>query len=363
MLIKLDKNLENKLYDSYENGEYNEFCCLIDGGCNPNYVDSNGYSLIGKIVKNENKLKNNIKFFNKLLESNILLEHPFETYSIFSLAIENPDIYYLSEILKNEIDINSYREEYGSCLFECIEKGDINKAKLLLDYNADKKVIKNSMLLLNKLRGTGKKDKVVSWLPVLIEKGIDPKMPDMHGINALHLISSWYDCPELIEFLLKNGVNVNSLSNVNSTALMNAATYDNYQTAASLIENGADINIKDCHGFTAAIKSIRYNNYQILKLLDNNNFDLYSQCNVGRNIAHFMAIEMNNCIEESDQLTIGLQILRKNPDLLFMKDNNNKLPIDYAKQNNAVSVRMAFNSLYKEFSREERAVNLGMEKT
>ena len=59
--------------------------------------------------------------------------------------------------------------------------------------------------------------------------------------------------PEVVHFLLHEGIEVNDVDDKGQTALILAAAFNsNAEVITALLENGADKTIKDKHGKTAA---------------------------------------------------------------------------------------------------------------
>ena len=92
---------------------------------------------------------------------------------------------------------------------------------------------------------------------------------DVDGITAL-ILASYFSCKEIVELLLRHGVDVNNISNMYGSALM-AASYNNHKEIVELLLNHreTDINIKDNNGRTALSRAALKGNKEIVKLLLN----------------------------------------------------------------------------------------------
>lgn len=81
----------------------------------------------------------------------------------------------------------------------------------------------------------------LSKVEQLVEKGLNVKQAmDHHGKTALMLATS----PEIAQFLLKNGADVNATDEDGMTPLMEAARHKRTEVARVLIAAGADLNIR-----------------------------------------------------------------------------------------------------------------------
>lgn len=86
---------------------------------------------------------------------------------------------------------------------------------------------------------------------LLDTKNVDINAQNRDGKTALNLaIFLKKDLP-LIEFLLKNGADVNIPDLFNVTPLMNAIKLYQYKVATLLLANGANVSYKNDNGYTA----------------------------------------------------------------------------------------------------------------
>ena len=107
----------------------------------------------------------------------------------------------------------------------------------------------------------------------LLNKGINPNVPDKDGNTALHLAALKGD-DKILSLLLHNDANINAMNEVSYTPLHVAAENKNKLVVENLLNNGANIHANDYIGnkpLHAAVRSI-YNfdlavNY-ITKVID-----------------------------------------------------------------------------------------------
>lgn len=86
----------------------------------------------------------------------------------------------------------------------------------------------------------------------LVEYGVNPNLKNSHGVPMLVLFmysesgapSTSLEDSELIRFLVQHGADINSKTNIKTTALMSAVDRQDYAAVQYLLENGADPNIR-----------------------------------------------------------------------------------------------------------------------
>ena len=115
-------------------------------------------------------------------------------------------------------------------------------------------------------------------LMLLVENGADIYDFDEEGVSIFD-IAITYDNLEMVNFIIKKGIDVNkTMRRSGFTALMAAACYGRLEIAQILIENGATKNSTDIKGFSAIDFARKMNKKSILELL---NFDKNAPKNTG----------------------------------------------------------------------------------
>ena len=98
---------------------------------------------------------------------------------------------------------------------------------------------------------------------VLIKNGANPcvgKEPVMHDAALM-------DKPVVVDFLIKEGVNVNARDSRKRTALRVAASYDRVDVVKLLLDAHCALDLKDDDGYTALYCAVHYDNVESVKLL------------------------------------------------------------------------------------------------
>jgi ankyrin repeat protein len=105
-------------------------------------------------------------------------------------------------------------------------------------------------------------------LMLLIDNGADKFDFDDEGVSIFDMAIT-YDNIEMVEYLLEQGVDVNTTSRRSGfTALMAAACYGRVEIVQILIKRGANQNATDSKGFKAVDFARKMNKKSILALLD-----------------------------------------------------------------------------------------------
>ena len=187
------------------------------------------------------------------------------------------------------------------------------------------------------------------------EKNADVALRSREGMSALHFACDKKNMA-LIELLLENGANINSVDNNNGTSLHWACDSTTTETAMMLLENGADVDIKDNEERTPLHWAIDRNHYdlsaellkrgadinavdkhkktplhwactranaQIVEMLLSNGSDVNSQENHSRTPLH-IAIDINR--------TDIVKILLENGADVFLQDFRSLTPLHWAVQ-------------------------------
>ncbi len=105
-------------------------------------------------------------------------------------------------------------------------------------------------------------------LMLLIDSGADIFDFDNEGVSIFDMAIT-YDNRELVEYLIKHGVDVNKTKRRSGfTALMAASCYGRVEIVKILLEKGANQHVVDTKGFTATDFARKMNKKSVLELLD-----------------------------------------------------------------------------------------------
>lgn len=108
-------------------------------------------------------------------------------------------------------------------------------------------------------------------LRLFIENGVAINCVNKTGMTALMKALFYKGKPEIINYLIKNGADVNAGHPAGGlTPLMIAAWHNDTQNLKILIENGAAVNLKTAEGINALELAIEFNNTASIEILQNN---------------------------------------------------------------------------------------------
>eukprot|EP01084_Bolivina_argentea_P140476 246935_1 len=181
-------------------------------------------------------------------------------------------------------------------IFLCASKGYIDIAELLIEHHAD-----------------------INW-----------RMEFDQTISLHHAASN--NQPEMCEFLISRGCNVNQSSKEGRTPLMDAAEIGSIRVIDVLLENNADINIEDREHHTALSYCIDFVSKKEPKFFD----CAVRLVNQGANpnyAGKFANRTLLHCAAAQGNLELVQQLVEVNKAALRVYDNEGKTPIKYAIDN------------------------------
>ena len=200
------------------------------------------------------------------------------------LAVQNNDSLLTDLFLNSNSDINEADTLNGSLMWSALEKGNVVIAELLLDYGAN---IHNSNkmgnnLLMHELTNDARPE-IVKFL---IRNGIDVNQKNRDGMTAL-MIAALNRHPHAVQILIDNGAEVNDINGLNMTALMMTCIdmkkktqkeylnpEGNLESAVILVKSGADINKIDRLEFNALGYALLNNEVDLAVYLIRNGADV-----------------------------------------------------------------------------------------
>ena len=354
----INKEKTDLLFESYYKLDYKEFCRLLDSGACANRLDKHGRSLISLVTRECRFARINKKFFDKLMSCDIDIKDINKNHGLLSCSIlYQSDIHYMKELIKSGASVDfcslspvgydGYCRYYGPPMFHALDVKDIEKINLLLKSGIDiESCDESDQTLLNYLIINSSSNFLAKTLPLFIEYGAFIEQRGTNGATALHWLSSKSGNEKLFDLFFEKNININIKDTEGKSPLIYAAYSGNKKSANILIKNGANLNIQDCNGNTAAMTAASYGELELLKILHKSGADLSLTNNFGENVAHFIAMEISGFKTQRVNNNY-LNILKKNPKLLSVKNYNGCTPLDILKNHdNEFYSKVDNNSYY-----------------
>ncbi len=165
------------------------------------------------------------------------------------VAIEKDNINLIKFFLEKTKDINMLDSNDENAIFKTIDKNNLEFTKLLVDKNINiNQKNKNGITPIFK---TVIDDDYLEITKYLIEKGADITLKSKEGLNPV-LLSAKNKAIRNLDFLLKNGGDINSTDNNGDTLLMYGVYFNNDKFIKYLLDKKININIKNKDGKTAS---------------------------------------------------------------------------------------------------------------
>lgn len=168
-------------------------------------------------------------------------------------AVADDDVDRVKELLQQGENVNGKDENYDNItpLFIAVENGNVEIARLLLDFgakvNARNKSKQTPLMQMDS-------DGTVELVTLLIDRGAKVNLIDDENNTAL-IIAADDASTDVVRALVDAGADVNLANKDGETALMNAANRGDAECVRLLLNAGADINAVDKDGDNAWIYS------------------------------------------------------------------------------------------------------------
>ena len=183
-----------------------------------------------------------------------------------SKAITKGDVKTVKLYVSSKMDLNENTTSGKTPLCIACETGNVNIVNILLQGNVNL-IKRNSSDSLTPVFCAVKSNNA-RVLKRLKDEGlrIDARSQYNNGISPLHYAAT-LGADSIVDFLIKNGVNVNSVDLLGKTPLHYAAAQNNSTVVLELINFGAALNIKDGKGYTPLDIAKEKNNIGMIRIL------------------------------------------------------------------------------------------------
>ena len=350
MLIRVNQN-NHELVASYMQGNLDKFLQLIEDGTNINCLVYSQKTLMSEIMQNNNNIdpEKNKKFFDALILAGAHLGQTLLYPSIlFQSLSPEIDIYYLSKLLNQKIDINQHDQvnlnhiqPKRDVVIYAIELGAFKKMDLLLKYNPDLTATDldgNSPLAalaksLYKRYDNGIEMLFEYYLDTFIELGIDINSQNKYGYALIHLLMHGGLDEAMLDYLIEKNIDLNLKDDNGYSALSYAIKYDDGDAMIRhLIKNGANLEQKNRFGETIPMFAVRTACMKSFDVLLDIGIDFSSVDNDGNNIGYYLAEHLKTSVFIKYK-----EVFEKNQELLTKKSKFGICALDIIKNKHGTS--------------------------
>jgi ankyrin repeat protein len=234
---------------------------------------------------------------------------------------------------KKKAEINA-RDKLGNTALEyAIIQKNFEAAKALIENGADinEKTFKQATLTHLIVM-----EQDLDLVKTAIKHGADVNAVDNYGEPPLFYAITQ---KKIIELLIENGSNIDTVNNAGDTILHKAASSDNFELLKYLVEKGADLHVKNKSNATPMHIAAEKGNLEIVTYCINNGLDIHAKTR-NRNLLYNAALSSNSnlvkyCIENGVEAPSDgkfYELIIKNHSTAF--SNNNQLAA-YCLQNNS----------------------------
>jgi ankyrin repeat protein len=163
--------------------------------------------------------------------------------------------------------------------------------QLLLNYGAqiETRIKSEQILPIHRASAIG----CLAICQFLILNGMDVNTQSKHGKTCLHLAAQ-YGHEDIVKLLVESGANVNILDSDNCSPLFSAVQHYHYNIVEYLLLNNAEVNLIDRYGnFPLSLAFHKLDNERLIKLLINYGADINIRDGAGFSVLHKCVIQKN----------------------------------------------------------------------
>lgn len=261
---------------------------LLKKGAKVNIQDSHGTT---PLLFAASSGQQNIKIYDLFIAhgDNLKKDVSPEGANALLLAIANDKEFALTNyFISKGLDLNSTDAAGNNAFSYAARSGNIDLLKALVQKGV--KPNANAMLMAaqgGNRRGGGGGTSLAAY-QYLESLGVKPTATSKTGENVLHTLARRASQPEIINYFLDKGVNINQADEEGNTVLMNAASANRDTTIfALLLPKVKDINQTNQQGATALTMAVRGNSPEVVRYLIAKGANVNVLDKKGNNLAYY----------------------------------------------------------------------------
>ena len=262
-----------------------------------NIVDDKGICLLKSAV--ERGHYDAAKYF---LDNGADINQKLDNNSNFLImAAQNNNLELVNLLLDKGCKVNVF-DDYGNTpLKVAASRGNFDVVKLLTEKGAK---IEPGLCKRESCTNSGRNPlhsasrRYPNIVEFLVKKGIDVNSKDLDGDSPLHT-TSWGDSTKCIEILCKNGADINIQNNNGETPLMRATKSHKPENIKTYLKYNADVSVADKWGKTPLHTAAIVGYGDVVDILIKNGADINAKDNKGRTPAYYAVYYGNKDIADS----------------------------------------------------------------
>lgn len=308
---------------------------LLAKGALINITDSHGNTPITFAAANGQK---NTAVYDLFEENGVVLKEEVNKDGVNSLLLIAPHLENEKELnyfLNKGFDLNDKDPKGNNIFNHAAKKGNISFLNLLIKKGVDPLVTNedggNAILMASKGIKRASPNSLATY-QYLEGLGITVNVIGEKGKNPLHYISSKNSDLDLLSYFIEKGVDADLQDASGNTPFMNSAKRNNIEVVKLLLENIENINLKDKEGQTALTKAVASNNEYIIDYLVKKGAQVDVIDKDGNSIVYYLLNSFE--LEESVEFETKLKLLERSGLKMTLKEKNGNTILHIAAEKN-----------------------------
>ncbi|MGO2295042.1 MAG: ankyrin repeat domain-containing protein [Psychroflexus halocasei] len=237
-------------------------------------------------------------------------------------------------LIKAGLDLKSTDHDGNNAFMYAVRKGNISLLKELIQEGINPKVVneKGENAIFMASYGARGYSNPIEVYQFLTELGLESNITNTDNATPLHKISRNTKDTKIFDFFINKDVDVNQQNTKGQTALMNAAAYNDLSVLEYLIKKGAKVEKTNNNKQTALMLATQINSAKVVDFLIKNNAKTEVKDKKGNTLVYYLIqAEASKDFEEKYKLLVdkinfkGLQANRNNLYHLAVEKKSEKL--------------------------------------
>ena len=308
---------------------------LLAKGALINITDSRGNTPMTFAAANGQK---NTVVYDLFEEKGVVLKEEVNKDGVNSLFLIAPYLENEKELnyfLNKGFDLTSKDPKGNNIFNHAAKKGNITFLNLLIEKGVDPLVINedggNAILMASKGIRRDSPNSLATY-QYLEGLGVTVNVIGDKGKNPLHYISSKNSDLDLLSYFIEKGVDADLQDASGNTPFMNAAESNNIEVVKLLFKNIENINLKDKNEKTALTKAVTSNNKNVIEYLITKGAKVDVVDIDGNSIVYYLLNSFE--LEESVEFETKLKLLESNGLKMTQKEKNGNSILHIASEMN-----------------------------